>query len=161
MRLHLLRHAEAVDNSDDDARVLSAFGRRSLEPLAAQVKAMNLMGREVELWHSPLLRAVETAQLFAPRAGLTSRLKMRPGLRPEDDPAELIPVLTGRADDLLIVGHEPFLSTLATRLLVGAPYPPRVVMEKAALLCLERFGLGDYVAWCVRWHLPGADGEMR
>lgn len=155
MRLHLLRHAEAVDNPDDDARVLSAFGRSSLEPLAGLVYAGRLLPEDLEVWHSPLLRAEETAQLFVRHARLRSRLHLRSGLRPEDDPAELLPTLMERSADLLLVGHEPFLSTLATLLLVGAPYPPKVIMEKASLLCLERLGGGTHVSWCIRWHLPG------
>ncbi len=157
MRLFLLRHAEAVDHPRDEARALSAFGRRSLEPLADLVRVQGRL-HEVEIWHSPLVRAVETARLFAQRLGWKTFTPLaRAGLRPEDDPTDLVPLLSVRAGDLLLVGHEPFLSGLATVLLTGTVYPPKVIMEKASLLCLERIGSGPHVFWSVRWHLPGSD----
>lgn len=155
MRLYLLRHAEAVDHVDDDARDLSEYGRKSLEPVAGWVRSQRLLPPDVEVWHSPLRRAVQTAQIFVKEAGFTRALQQRSGLRPEDDPEALLPLLSARGEALLLVGHEPFLSTLATLLLTDTVYPPKVMMEKASLLCLERLGSGENSAWCVRWHLPG------
>jgi phosphohistidine phosphatase len=153
MRLYLLRHADAVDHPDDDVRVLSAQGKKSLERLTGHLRAQRLLS-PITVWHSPLLRAVETAQLVA--RGLqwdAAKLTVRQGLRPEDDPAALAEVLERRRDDLLVVGHEPFLSTLGTLLLTGETFPPRVQMRKAALLCLERQHAGPLGGWWLQWHL--------
>src|SRR6185436_5586286 len=67
MDLYVIRHAEAEAGGtslDDARRALTAKGR---ETFAREVRGLERLGVELErVYHSPLLRAVETAELLAP-----------------------------------------------------------------------------------------------
>ena len=81
------------------------------------------------------------------------------GLLPEDDPAEIVRQLASAGEDLALVGHEPYLSALATRLVVGRRKWSVFEFKKGAVLCLERTG----ASWQIRWYfspelLPVAAG---
>lgn len=151
MLLYLIRHAEAVDRVPDAARELSARGRHQVALLAdflARTKAF----RPDAVWHSPLMRARETAQLLAQELGLSLRIEEASGLTPEDDPQVMAARLATTTRAIALVGHEPHLSALASLLVAGAPQPVVFAMKKGATLALERAG----ARWAVRWHIePG------
>lgn len=146
MWLHLIRHAHAVDGADDAVRPLSAKGRRQVRRLASFLRRGGLLDTR-EIWHSPLVRARATAELLAERSGGAWKLREIAGLEPGADPALLARRLASMRRPVALVGHEPHLSALATRLLTGRAGPPVVVMRKAAVLALERTGRH----WAVRW----------
>ena len=54
------------------------------------------------------------------------------------------------AEDLMIVGHLPFLEKLASFLICGDEGSKAVVFRYSAVLCLERTGPGR---WAVDWLL--------
>src|SRR5437763_11070387 len=109
------------------------------------------------MWHSPLVRARETAALLADAAKSRAALLETSGLRPEDDPEEVVARLERVSrPSLVLVGHEPYMSALASRLVTGAAQPPRFAFQKCALLALE--GAGRH--WAVQWFLtPDVVGE--
>ena len=151
MLLYLIRHAQAVDGVDDAVRPLSAKGRRQVRRLAAFLRRGGLLDTR-EIWHSPLVRARATAELLTARWGGKWKLVETAGLGPEAAPATLARRLAALRRPVAIVGHEPHLSTLATRLLTGRAGPPVVVLKKGAVLALERTGR----CWAVRWLIsPG------
>ena len=152
MRLFLVRHAHAVDASEDPARPLSGRGRREVGQLAGFLRASGSLAPD-EFWHSPLARARETAQLLADGLGSRSPLKEAPGLEPDEDPAAIALRLASEHRTVALVGHEPQLSTLATLLVRGTPWPPAFVMQKCSVLALERNGEGRGASWVARWHV--------
>ena len=116
MQLLLLRHADAVTSApSDDLRTLSDKGR-------AQAKRIGRFCLEHELkpdliLTSPFRRAEETARLVA------SELECEPTvagfLAPGMSPTTAFEALQAymRLDSVMLVGHEPDLSMLASRLL--------------------------------------------
>ena len=159
MRLYLVRHAHAVPEEDDARRPLSARGRKAVRQIAAFFQASGAL-QPGQIWHSPLWRARETAEILARGLGLSRKaLVETSGLLPEDDPAEIVRRLASAGEDLALVGHEPYLSALATRLVVGRRKWSVFEFKKGAVLCLERTG----ASWQIRWHfspelLPVAAG---
>jgi phosphohistidine phosphatase len=122
MKLYVMRHGPAEDHAEsglDGDRALTAAGR---ERTRAVAKAL-LDGDEMPLLvlTSPLVRAVQTAEIVA----VTTELSDRSGtvatsreLAPGGDGATLARSLA-RADKrrVMLVGHEPDLSELVARLL--------------------------------------------
>ncbi len=147
MRVYLIRHAHAVDGEEDSVRPLSRRGVNQIRDLARFLKPASRFEPE-EIWHSPLIRSLQTARLLQEHLQLDAPLMLVRDLEPEDDPRRIAHRLmeTGRA--VAVVGHEPHLSALASLLVTGKPTPPVFVMKKAAVLALE--GAGSY--WMVRWH---------
>lgn len=149
MLLYLIRHAEAVDTTPDHARALSARGREQVARLAGFLRRSNAF-RPAELWHSPLVRARETAEALGRELALPS--KEVAGITPDDDPQAIAGALAKLAQPVALVGHEPHLSALASLLVTGAAQPVVFAMKKGATLALERGG----ARWVVRWHVePG------
>lgn len=148
MFLYLIRHAHAVDAADDSIRPLSPRGRDQVDALGAFLKKSAVFAPEA-IWHSPLVRARETAELLVRKMKLKTPLSLMPGLEPDDDPAGVVRRIASAASPLAIVGHEPQLSAVATLLIRGQAAPPAFVMKKCAALALE----GEGRFWMVRWHV--------
>jgi phosphohistidine phosphatase len=146
--LYLIRHAHAVDHTEDPARPLSKRGRDQVRALAAFLGTAKGFA-PAEIWHSPLVRSRETAERLAGHMKLAAELSLVPGLEPEDDPAEFVKRLQPTLESVAVVGHEPYLSALASLLVRGASAPPVFVMKKCAALALE----GEGRFWMVRWHV--------
>lgn len=147
-----MRHGDACDGMDDDLRPLSKAGigeaERAGEALARAGESPDL------ICHSDLLRARQTAEIVAKRLGLAQNLCERSGLRPDDSAAYFAKEIASdayRDDDVLIVGHMPFVADLASCLLSGFESSVSIRFTTGTLLCLERSGQG---AWIQRYHLP-------
>jgi phosphohistidine phosphatase len=148
MMLYLIRHAHAVDAEDDDTRVLSKRGREQVHTLVAFLKS-NAAFEPAEIWHSPLLRAHETAERLKDGLKLHVPLLEMSGLRPEDPPEKMAPKLGALRHAVAVVGHEPHLSGLASVLVTGKTEPVGFVFKKGTVLALE--GAGHH--WAVRWQI--------
>lgn len=139
MKLFLLRHAEAEDSSPDALRVLTKFGRHSIVDLASFLDERMRLDID-EIWHSPLIRAMETANLFHESAGLTATILESTGLYPMDDPGEIIAKIEAQDKNILLVGHNPHFEALTGTLLGLDPQRTPVNVAKASLLRFRRFG---------------------
>ena len=156
MNLFLLRHAPAAERgtagfADDSARPLTPAGRRELKTIPATLKKMDL---DFDLiLSSPFLRAKQTAEIVAAELKLKKRLKFTSALEPEGDQKKLIAELTRLKpppENLLLVGHEPDLSRLISRLVTGRP-DAGFALKKSGLakLEIEKLHLGQCatLAW--------------
>lgn len=152
MLLYLIRHAQAEDGEDDFARPLSAKGRRQVRQMAAFLRRAGLFEAK-EIRFSPLLRARDTARLFARELKGGIRVIETAALKPFADPAVAARRLRREQKPVAVVGHEPHLSSLATLLLGGERDEPRVVLKKCAVLALERTGRH----WAARWLVSPAE----
>ncbi len=120
MEIYLVRHAEALDATEglaDELRYLTRRGRKDAAKLARRLKKHHV--RPGRIISSPLVRAVQTAELLAAEIGsdtlVTATVALSPGAS-----AEALMALICQTDtpkSLLLVGHEPQLSHLAALLL--------------------------------------------
>jgi phosphohistidine phosphatase len=142
VELLLFRHGIAEERGGavpDAARALTARGRERSRAVLRRLTERGLgAGRLIS---SPLRRARETAEL-AVAAGLAPSLELAEGLAPGGEALAALPVWLetlaappGEWPRLVLVGHEPDLSLLATRLL-GAP-PGTLALRKAGLAVLR------------------------
>lgn len=148
MTVFLIRHAKAEDASPDTARRLTPAGRSHARALGKFLGRSDTFAPAV-VWHSTLVRARETAELVVAGLPITAPLEEVDGLAPEDDPRAFASRLRSAPDPLAIVGHEPFLGSLASLLVTGAPDPVCFHVRKGAVIALEGAGR----RWVVRWHL--------
>jgi phosphohistidine phosphatase len=148
--IYLMRHADAVSDEVNPVRPLSPKGREQVARVCAVLQKVPSFA-PVEIWHSPLARSRETADLLAKGLGLQVPLILKPGLEPEDDPSNILSVLEGLEGDVAAVGHEPHLGVLAS-LMVHGPVRSGVYypFPKAAVLALSRDGKRWRSEWLVR-----------
>jgi phosphohistidine phosphatase len=148
MQVFILRHAHAADGADDAARPLSVKGRRQVRRMAAFLKRGERMPAR-EFWHSPLVRARDTALLLGARLGGEVKLVEVAGLESAANPAIMARRLQKVQRPVVVVGHEPHLSALATLLLTGRTEPPVLDLKKGAVAALERTGRRWALLWLV------------
>jgi phosphohistidine phosphatase len=148
MHVTLIRHAHAVDVEPDAARPLSKRGELQVRALADFLRRSGVFQPE-EIWHSPLVRARQTAEQLVGRLRLTAPLALMPDLEPEADPRAVARRIKASSHAVAIVGHEPHLSALASLLVAGRMDAPVFVMKKCTALALE--GAGSH--WMVRWQV--------
>jgi phosphohistidine phosphatase len=156
MKAFLVRHSHALADVDDPLRPLSAQGRETTREVAGFFKLNGRLSSVCAVWHSPLARARETAEMLIQELGLDGLLIEAPGLMPEDDPAAVADRLDNANDPVIIVGHEPQLGALATTLVRGKTKPVIFDFRKTAVLALERAGgrhkKSGRSCWRVRWY---------
>jgi len=148
MQIYLIRHAHALAGDDDAVRPLSKKGHKQIRQIGSHLRKRELLETH-EFWHSPLVRAEDTAKRLVEAMKLRAKLSEVKGLLHDDDPALMARRLNGLKRAVAVVGHEPHLSALASLLLAGRPQPPLVVLRKCAVLALERANGG----WAVRWQI--------
>jgi phosphohistidine phosphatase len=148
--IFLVRHAHAVSEEENPLRPLSVRGHDECRRLVAFFQN-NRAFTPAEFWHSPLLRAYETADRLSALAPFAA-LRETAGLLPEDDPAKIAARIATVAPTqmLALVGHEPHLSALATLLVTGRSGHAAFTLEKGAVLALVSV---DNHTWDVRWQI--------
>ncbi|MBI3884613.1 MAG: phosphohistidine phosphatase SixA [Opitutae bacterium] len=146
MHLYLVRHAHALGGEDDAVRPLSGKGIAQIREIGATLRKADAVEAE-EVWHSPLLRAQDTAERLAGVLRLSAEPFVVAALRPEDDPKVMAKRLNGTRHPVMLVGHEPHLSALASLLVTGKEEPVSFVFKKCAVMRLDRKESG----WVVRW----------
>ena len=150
MNLYLIRHAEALSDSENASRPLTAAGMADAERMA-QLLARAGLARPSEIRHSTQLRARQTAACFARAWGGVPEREVA-GLESLDDAQPLARALATAPADLALVGHLPQLPRLAALLLAGDPALDLIDLPPAGALCLLRTG-GAQPSWCLRWML--------
>jgi phosphohistidine phosphatase len=135
MRVTLIRHAEAGDDAPrDESRSLTTRGREDARRLGA---ALARRGVEFSLViSSPLVRAVQTAEIVAAEIAYRERIAISDALCPDGTASQVIALVESvirkaesarkaeSSPSIALVAHEPILSTLAAALIGKARYPP-------------------------------------
>jgi phosphohistidine phosphatase len=143
----LIRHATAIDETlelRDPMRHLTADGRAQAVALGDRLRWHDCTPSQI--WTSPLVRAVQTAELVAAGLKTTVAVEVVPLLAPGESARALLALVQKLPPDasVLLVGHEPGMSGLGA-LLVGAP-------DFAALAKAEAARLVDgTVRWRCAW----------
>src|SRR5512135_307147 len=125
MRIYLVRHGDAVPEEDagsDRDRWLSARGRE-----AARVLGRLLHEQRVEpdaIVCSPLPRAVQTAELLASMLDFLHPIVSLRSLEPSAQPRVAANAISEAGISVLVVGHEPSISSLGAYLLGRPAFPP-------------------------------------
>ena len=147
VQLYLVQHGEAKTENEDPERPLTDPGvddvarvaRHAVEQLGVRV------GRVV---HSGKTRARQTAEIWSGLLG--AYVEQADVLAPNDDPTAWLQRLDAEADDLLLVGHLPYLARLAALLLTGVSDHSVIRFRPGGLVGLERTDQG----WVVSVVLP-------
>ena len=151
MDLYILRHGESgqslADAKRNNERSLTTAGRKEVEEIAESIERLGVEFDEIAF--SPLPRAKETARIVAKRQK-RAKLQMWDELRPEGDRRATFSRLArmGHDAEILIVGHEPYLTGIVAELM-GAR-PGAILLKKAGLVRIRVTSLS-----------PGAKGELR
>lgn len=144
----LMRHADAVDESAtirESHRFLTLEGRRQALTIGLRLREQRIAVDMI--YCSPLMRAVQTAELVAATLRFSGAVEALPALAPGGD-AHVAAELSGRTGCVLAVGHEPALSAIGALMCRSRSFPP---LHKAQVFLIEdehpvwSLGPGDHV----------------
>jgi phosphohistidine phosphatase len=156
MMLYIVRHAIAEDapaGGDDAGRRLTPGGRRKMQGVVRGLRALRV--EPDVILTSPLVRAVETARIVV--AGLRGAPEPRVGeaLTPDVPPDETLRALrlVGRSQQVMVVGHEPNLSSTLSLLLTGTPEGAAIELKKGGCAAVELTAFEPRGGATLRWLL--------
>jgi phosphohistidine phosphatase len=141
VKIFVVRHAIAEEREDfhkgkmksDDLRPLTEKGKKEFRKFS---KTIHSCYPDVELFFvSPLTRALQTADILKKR--YKKKFSVIDQLRPEEKPENLLKFLkVQKKENIMIVGHEPFLSRFVGTCTTGEP-ESIVKLKKGGLCVLE------------------------
>jgi phosphohistidine phosphatase len=117
MKVLLIRHTHAVDGDDgidDEARWLTEKGRALARQIGARLRDDEIEPEEIVA--SPLVRAVQTAELVARGLKHGGVVAVVPELAPDGSVRRAAADIEARGAFVAAVGHEPGISALAAYL---------------------------------------------
>ena len=145
MRLFLVQHGEAKDETEDPARPLNDVGVQNTELVAAWLGNRSIKIAQIQ--HSGKKRSQQTAEIFGRHLSPAPGVAAASGLSPNDDVRPMAAILSEIRDSRMIVGHLPFLDRLASLLLAGDPEINVVRFRNSGVVGLLR----DEGSWSLAW----------
>jgi phosphohistidine phosphatase len=157
MKLYLIQHGEAKSEVEDPERSLTARGEKEVTGVARMATGLNI--RPSKAYHSGKLRAKQTAEIIAGALRIPGlNVQSVQGLNPNDDVRPWVERIVGEKEDLMLVGHLPFLEKLTSFLLCDNENARLVLFRYGAIVCLDQ---KEDKRWAVRWILtPEMAGLM-
>lgn len=141
MQIYLIRHSNAVNPGtpgyeEDSARPLTEKGREKMDMIASALQGLGL--KPDLIVSSPYVRARETAEIVAKVLKYKKDLAFCEALVPMGDADEVIGEINEKyhVDELILVGHEPSMSTLIGTLTAGNP-DLAITLKKGGVCCLS------------------------
>jgi phosphohistidine phosphatase len=158
MNLYILRHGLAVEPGTsgypkDSERPLTPKGERKLRKITEAMKGLGLCFDLI--LSSPYVRARQTAEILAEGLRLRKRLECNEVLTPGGSTRHLVDSLKHwdpSPENVLLVGHEPYLSELIS-LLISGETGLSVLMKKGGLCKLSTNSLHHGRCATLEWLL--------
>ena len=148
MKLYLVRHGAAAPKEENPEQPLTEKGRQDIQRLAVFMARSGV--RVARVIHSGKKRAQDTAVLLADVVGPGKVVEeAESGLGANDSTDLLATAAAALTEDVMVVGHQPFMGRMVARLLAGAEDAISVAFEPGAAVCLERSDNGG--GWRLNW----------
>ena len=125
MQIYLVRHGDAVPEEDagsDRDRWLSARGREAARILGRLLREQRIEPDAIVC--SPLPRAVQTAELVAATIDFLGPIVSLRSLEPAAQPRIAANAIASAGGAVVVVGHEPAISSRGAFLLGRPSFPP-------------------------------------
>lgn len=143
----MVRHAEAVDETvdlRDPHRHLTPHGRAQARALGERLRWHDC--GPTHLYASPLVRALQTAELVCGTIGGDASVEVMPQLAPDGSPREVVAKIRSLPADaeVMLVGHEPSISAIAGLIANRSDFP---ALAKAEAVRLDDGAVRWRFAW--------------
>jgi len=146
IKLYLVQHAKATSKDVNPERPLTEEGRQDINKVATFIRPLNIAVDY--LWHSDKTRAMQTAGVLAEVMTVRNKVVAHDGLAPNDDVRTIMDKINVAGQDVMIVGHLPFVAKLASLLLTGSESTSTVAFKQGGVVCL---GYSDECNWQIKW----------
>lgn len=148
MALYLVQHGLSLSKAEDPDQGLSDQGKVTTRRVAEVAKGYQVHVKTIH--HSSKKRARQTAELMAEILSPPGGIAEDAGLLPLDDVSQLAPSLVG-SDQLMLVGHLPFLGRLTSLLITGSLDHTVFKFQNSGIVCLDQEP--ETLSWFIKWTL--------
>ena len=148
MPVYLVQHGISLPKDVDPEKGLSKEGIEAVERIATVAKNYHIAVSRIQ--HSGKKRALQTAEIFAAALTPARAPEAREGLNPLDDVSVTAHTLQ-RADNVMLVGHLPFMERLAAFLITRSMDLTVFRFQNGGILCLDQDP--DTNGWFIKWAL--------
>jgi phosphohistidine phosphatase len=152
MALFLVQHGLSASKEMDPQKGLTEQGIKETERIAQVARNYDIpVGKIV---HSGKNRAEQTAAIFAKALAEVSSVEVVSGIGPLDDVEVFAPTIDP-ADDLMVVGHLPFLQRLVAYLTTGSAETVVYRFQNSGIVCLDQEvdDTDTSAGWFIKWTL--------
>ena len=147
MAIFLVQHGRCLSKEEDPRKGLSPRGDEQTRLIAGV--AGNYEVPVKKIIHSGKKRARQTAELFREILGVDAQIEQASGISPMDDVVRFSGKI--HADDnLMVVGHLPFMERLVGYLTAGDKNCRVCKFQNSGIVCLDSEKEGD---WFIKWTL--------
>lgn len=148
MALFLVQHGKSLPPDIDPERGLSEEGISEVERVASAAKSHNISVAIIQ--HSGKKRAHQTADIFATALNPKGGVEQRIGINPMDDVEPLARGVNAK-DNVMFVGHLPFMERLVSHLITGSADRPVIKFQNGGIVCLDQDP--NTQIWIIKWTL--------
>ena len=151
MPIYFLRHASAGDSykdpRKDEKRPLDEEGALQCRYVGRALASLGVLPDAVI--SSPLKRALQTASLVGNELGFEGKIQMDAALRPEATFAQFRDLLVRHKDveSILVVGHDPSLSSFLSHMVGPRNAAAHIVMKKGAVARVDTDSKQPTLQW--------------
>ncbi len=147
MAVYLVQHGKSHDKDVDPDRSLTDEGIADINRIAEVASGYKVNVNCIR--HSGKKRALQTAEIFAKTLKPANGLSESPGLNPNDDVTNYVKEINH--DNLMIVGHLPFMEKLCSYLILGSTEKTVFQFQNGGIVCLDKKSDSDF--WIIKWTL--------
>jgi phosphohistidine phosphatase len=148
MKLYLVRHGDYVLDTVQAKDVLSEKGIHDITSMAHLLKQSNV--HVAAIFHSEKNRAMQTAGILAAGMICDQAPQLLQGLNPDDDVSVMANELMHGDENIMLVGHLPFMGRLVSLLVMGREDIEIVNFKTGTIVCLEQASQTRYI---IEWVL--------
>ncbi len=148
MALYLVQHGKSLPEELDPERGLSPEGIAEVSRIAEVAGSYGV--RPASIRHSGKKRARQSAEIFAEALLPGREVEQMAGIGPMDDVAVVAKQLKTE-DNLMMVGHLPFMERLTGLLITGSAERLVLKFQNGGIVCLDK--LSGSASWFIKWAL--------
>ena len=148
MALYLIQHGKSLSKDQDPDQGLSAEGIAETERIAGLAREAGFGVSQIR--HSLKTRARQTAEIFAGALNPDQGIREVAGIKPLDDVAAYAAGIDP-GEDVMLVGHLPFMERMTSFLITGSIDKPVVKFQNSGIVCLDKDP--ESQAWVIQWTL--------
>jgi len=145
MALYLVQHGISYSKDEDLERKLTNSGAVEVKKIGDVAAQFTVNVSSIK--HSGKKRALQTAVIMAISLDVSDVEELK-GMGPNDD-VESFVNNNSFEDDIMIIGHLPFMEKLTSYLVTGNAEMPIVKFQNAGIVCLDK----DDDSWIIKWIL--------
>ena len=148
MALYLVQHGKSLPKNLDPEKGLTEEGISEVQRIAEVAAGYGC--KVGKICHSGKKRAQQTAEIFASHLKPENNVEEIKGINPLDDVAAFSRNLPVK-DNIMLVGHLPFMERLISYLIIGSIEPSVFKCQNGGIICLDIHP--DTRKWIIKWAL--------